>query len=97
MGMSETHFGVRFEVLDPTLPYPHHPTPHPIILILLRFVNSFQIPLGTLGPLGPLGFLSLGPRARAHWAHSFVGPKGPGPIGPFLGDSFEEVIGFSIV
>ena len=34
----------------------------------------------------------LGPIARAH---SFVGPKGPGPIGPILEDSFEEVIGFS--
>ena len=37
----------------------------------------------------------LGPRARAYWAHSFVGPKGPGPIGPFLEDSFAEVIGSS--
>ena len=27
--------------------------------------------------------------------HSFVGPKGPGPIGPILGESFEEVIVFS--
>ena len=25
---------------------------------------------------------SLGPEAWAHWAHSFVGPEGPGPIGP---------------
>ena len=39
---------------------------------------------------------SLGPRARAHRSHSFVGPKGPGPIGPFLGESFGEVIGFNI-
>ena len=30
----------------------------------------------------------------AHWVHSFAGPKGPGPIGPFLKDSFEEVIDF---
>ena len=35
----------------------------------------------------------MGPRVRAHCAHSFVGPKGPGPIGPILGDSFEEVLG----
>ena len=38
---------------------------------------------------------SLGPWARAHRAHSFAGPKGPGPIGPFPGVSFDEVIGFS--
>ena len=28
---------------------------------------------------------------------SFVGPKGPDAIRPFLTDSFEEVIGFSYV
>ena len=48
----------------------------------------------TLREDGALGD-SLGPRARAHWAHSFVGPEGPGPIGPFLGDSSDEVISFS--
>ena len=32
---------------------------------------------------------SLGPRARAHWAHSFVGS-----YWAHLGDSFNEVIGF---
>ena len=50
--------------------------------------------------LGVLVWVLTGPSlekigAQAHWAHSFVVPKGPGPNGPLLGDSFEEVIGFS--
>ena len=40
-----------------------------------------RIKLGTIGNPGPRGF--LGPTAR--WAHSFVGPKGAGPIGPIQG------------
>ena len=56
--------------------------------------SGIVVPTWTcMGPIGALGD-SLGSRARAHWAHSFVGPKGLGPIGPFLGDSFEEVNGF---
>ena len=46
--------------------------------------HSFVVPKGTVADIqGPRVLRdSLGPRARAHWAHSFVGPKGPGPIGP---------------
>ena len=68
----------------------HHPAMQKVYFRAQRGVLGKVFAARCLGQ-GVLGKVSQAWCLRAHWAHSFL--LGPGASGPFLRNSFEEVIG----